>query len=169
MRGAALLLVALLAGCERKIADPPPGAVISDEKSFVRSVGPAPLLVTYKPASAGGPEVFREAIVGGVLDLAGPCVRVQGADGAMRLVVTIAGSALRRDSLGWFLPAGDDRLRHGATVESGGGELPAPPAAALLAVAVPPACAGPTLEMSGIRRWQPRSDPSVAVPPPPAR
>ena len=96
------------------------------------------------------------AIVQGVLDFTGPCVRVQQRSGQFRTVVTTAGSRLVRDSAGLYWPSGKDRLRHGSSVIGGGGEMPQLPSDEVLDRPVPQACReGPALELIGPQRDQP--------------
>ncbi len=155
MKALAAALVLLTAGCgDDRIADPPAGAIIDERaREFIRDPGPKPFLVTYRPARAGGPDAFRMAIMSGVLDFAGRCVRLQESGGSLRTIVTSAGSGLKRDSMGWFLPSGRDRLRHGSSIAGGGGELSSVPPAEMLAADAPAECRqGPAVELIGVRR-----------------
>ena len=169
MRGVAAVLLMLVAACDRKPADPPPNVNAKPvDPGFIRQPGPAPTLLTYRAPGDGGPDVFRLALIGGVLDFGGPCLRLIDSSGGARTIVTSPESALKRDSMGWFLPSGTDRLRHGATVEGGGGEIPALPPADTLATPVPSACvAGPAVELVGIHRFDPAARNAVPVTPPP--
>ncbi|MGI8931528.1 MAG: hypothetical protein ACR2FK_03985 [Sphingomicrobium sp.] len=170
MRTLAATLALFAAGCsDAPPAEPPPGAIVEEDVAeFVRDPGPKPYLVTYHTPGEGGPEIFRAAIVAGVLDFTGRCVRLQDHGGAMRTLVTTSGSGLKRDSLGWFLPSGRDRLRHGATVEGGGGELPSLPPVDMLANVVPAECTnGPAIELIGAHRAKPRQGTIDEPPPPP--
>ena len=175
MRRALAVLVALaVAGCDQAPKDPPPNVNQKPiDPAYVRKAGPAPILITYRPSGLGGPEVFRAAIVGGVLDFTGPCIRLADSGGSLRTVVASSGTALKRDSMGWFLPSGTDRLRHGATVEGGGGEMPALPPADTLSAKVPGDClTGPAVEMVAIHRSAPAPQgrpPEPSPPPPPGR
>lgn len=169
MRAFAVALTLLAAGCrDVPPAGPPAGATIDENlDEFVRDPGPQPFLVTYRPPAEGGPEAFRLAIIAGVLDFTGGCVRLQDHGGAMKTLIMTSGSALKRDSMGWFLPSGQDRLRHGASVQGGGGELPSLPPADMLASGVPAECTkDPAVELVGPRRWQP-SQWTIDEPPPP--
>ena len=168
-KGAVAFLLLLAAACDRKPADPPPNVNAKPiDPAFIRDAGPAPTLIRYRPAEQGGPAAFRLAILGGVLDFGGPCLALIGPSGERRTIVTSRAAALKRDSLGWFLPSGNDRLRHGSSVEGGGGELPALPMSDMLSEPVPAACrAGPAIELIGIHRFDPAAHRVSPAPPPP--
>ena len=129
---------------------------------------PGPVLIRYKPASVGGPDTFRMAILTGTLDFGGPCVRLRGPSKIPRVVVTSAGSQLGYDERGVFLPSGNDRLRHGDDVQAVGGEIGGKLLPAEIAGPIPTNCDdGPFVEAIGIHRHQPRSGPPEPEPPPP--
>lgn len=175
IRAAAALLPLLLVSACGPGADESAGPPVANTQGeAVRSQpGTAqhgPVVVRYKPPKEGGPEAFRASIVQGILDFAGPCVRVRDPSGRLATLVTSAGSRLLRDNAGLYLPSGEERLRHGSSVIGGGGEMPALPPDELLDGPVPEACrAGRAIEIVGMSR-APRSPPIVmdAPPSPPA-
>lgn len=157
MKRLTALLGLIAAGCGGDPpSEPPPGAIINEADKFVRDPGPKPLLVTYRIVVE---RVVKKAPlnqVGGVLDFTGPCVRVQDRSGAFKTLVTVAGVRLLRDSLGWYLPSGRVRLRHGSSIGGAGLDLPALPASERLAEPVPAACGtGPAIELISVRRALP--------------
>ena len=154
-RVAALAALLVAAACQQRTEERPP-APPQEQAIPAQAEMRSPVLLRYKSDEQGGPNAFMAAIVRGVLDFSGPCVRVQDSSGRFRTVVTAAGSRLARDSIGLYWPAGTDRLRHGSSAIGGGGEMPRLPADAVLDGAVPPACRpSPALELIGPQRDEP--------------
>ena len=170
MRGAALLAILVAAGAcaqrqeerrdvqqETAAAEPPAPAE-----------PPSPILIRYKPREQGGPGPVPEAEVSGVLDLAGPCVRLQNSRGEMWTLVSTAGPRLGRDFAGLYLDSGRERLRHGSSVKGGGGWFTGLPSIGALERPVPPACAaGPYVVAYGLTRYDPSDEAPPRSPPPP--
>jgi hypothetical protein len=155
-------------GCAEEPAPTPVAEHPKPASAPIVATDQLPVLLRYKPAPRGGPEVFRMAIVAGRLDFSGQCVRLVGPSGP-RVLVTSAGSRLERDSHGLFIRSGHGRLRHGDQVEAGGGELGGAPISAEIDGTIPDACAeGPFIEAVGIHRFVPRSGPPDPPPPPPS-
>ena len=159
---AVLLLLSGAAACEQdREQEPQPNSQASQADAAEPEIR-SPLLLRYKPAQKGGPDASMAALVQGVLDLSGPCVRLQDSSGEFRTVVAPPGSRLRRDFAGLYWAAGRERLRHGSSVIGGGGEIPRLPPGDSLDVAVPQACrAGPAVELAIQGRFDPPDEPEA--------
>ncbi len=152
-RALALLLTA--AACQKQEKSEPPAPRPAAAK-IDEPVISSPVLLSYKPVEQGGPDVFMASNVHGVLDFSGQCVRVQNSAGQFQTVVSTSGSRLARDAAGLFWQVGKERLRHGASVVGGGGEMPGLPSDQLLDGPVPEACRdGPAVELIGPERYDP--------------
>ena len=129
----------------------------------------SPVLLRYLPRERGGPEGYPEAQVSGVLDLSGPCVGLQDAQGRMTTVVSAPGPSLKEDRAGLYVEADNERLRHGSSVTGGGGWFDDfPGGLAALDRAIPDRCrSGPFVVVTGMRRYDPSEEPPPRSPPPP--
>jgi hypothetical protein len=154
-RAAAAFAISLAAAACQKPEEQQPRVQPVEKNSRQAEIG-SPMLLRYKPVEQGGPDTFMAANVHGVLDLSGPCVRMQNMAGEFQAVVSASGSRLERDAAGLYWQVGGDRLRHGASVVGGGGEMPRLPPDQLLDGRVPDACrAGPAVELVGPQRYDP--------------
>jgi hypothetical protein len=127
-----------------------------------------PVLLRFVPPERGGPTTFPEANPSGVLDLSGPCVRLELRPGHFTTVVSSANARVGRDWKGPFLQYGQHRFRHGAEIEGGGGHSDSLPTDfGLFDGPVPEACSrGPFLILVGIEPYE-RQPPPKSPPPPP--
>ena len=159
-RHAAALAFLIIAGACEKHDNKQQPALQPKQANAPEPEMPSPVLLRYKPAQEGGPGAFMAAIVRGVLDFSGPCVRLQHSSGQFRTVVSTAGSRLERDFAGLYWQVGNRRLRHGSSVIGGGGEMPQLPTDQVLDGPVPQACrTGPALELIGPQRYDPPDEP----------
>ena len=161
-RAAALSVMLFLCACAREQPQPAPQSTVAEEAA-------GPVLLRYLPPEHGGPSLFPEAQVHGVLDLTGPCVRLQGPDGRMTTVVSAPGPRLERDVAGLYVQTAKERLRHGSSVTGGGGWFDAFPAGlGPLDRPIPEECrSGPFVVVTGIARYDPADEPPLRSPPPP--
>ena len=150
---AAFALSLVAAACQKSEEQQAP--VQPEQTNSPRPEVRSPVLLRYKPAERGGLDTFMAANIHGVLDLSGPCVRLQNMAGQSRTVVSASGSRLARDSAGLYWQIGDERLRHGASVVAGGGEMPRLPPDQLIDGPVPQGCSGPAVELIGPERYDP--------------
>jgi len=129
----------------------------------------SPVLLRYLTPEQGGPTVFPEAQVHGVLDLSGPCVRLQDSKGRMTTVVSSSGPYLGRDHAGLYLQTVRERLRHGSSVTGGGGWFDAFPAGlGRLDRPISERCrSGPFVVVTGMHSFDPADEPPPRSPPPP--
>ncbi|MBA3510970.1 hypothetical protein [Sphingomonas sp.] len=170
MRGAAALACLLAAGACTQGQDQRREQRQSASAKAASAEQPTlPVLLRYLPPERGGPEAYPEAIVSGVLDLSGPCVRLQDGHGRVTTVVSAPGAYLRQDAAGLYIQSGRERLRHGSSVTGGGGwfdNLPAGPGT--LDRPIPAQCrSGPYVVVTDIQRYDPSDDPPPRSPPPP--
>jgi len=130
----------------------------------------SPVLLRFLPPEQGGPSAYPEAIVSGVLDLTGPCVRLQAdSDRRMTTVVSSPGPSVGRDFAGLYVETAKERLRHGSSVTGGGGWFDSLPAShGRLDGPVPAACtSGPFVILTGMERYDPADEAPPQPPPPP--
>jgi hypothetical protein len=126
-----------------------------------------PVLLRFPPPARGGPTVFPEASPSGVLDLSGPCVRLQLSPGRTAILISSHKASVGRDAEGRYFQYDGRRFRHGEWIKGGGGgydQLPADP----LDGPVPEACrSGPFLVLVTIAPFDPSKVPPPQSPPPP--
>ena len=129
--------------------------------------GDTPTLLRFLPPEQGGPAALPEASPSGIIDLSGPCVRLQLDPGRSRVVISTHDSNVGQDIRGIYVEFHGRRFRHGTHVKGGGGgidRLPADP----LDAPVPEACgAGPFLIFHSVREFDPTKVPPPRSPPPP--
>ncbi|MGI8705487.1 MAG: hypothetical protein ACR2JJ_06815 [Sphingomicrobium sp.] len=161
-RAAALSLVPLVCACAQQQTQSAPLSAAAGEPT-------TPVLLRYLPPDEGGPSVFPQALVHGVLDLAGPCVRLRDPEGRMTIVVSSPGRSLGRDAAGLYVQTPNGRLRHGSPTTGGGGWFDNFPAGlGLLDRPIPQACRfGPFVVVTGMQPHDPADDPPLRSPPPP--
>ena len=163
MRGAVALVLALLAaGCAEKQQQGEPRPVQTNEPA-------SPVLLRYLPPERGGPSVFPEARVHGLLDLRGDCVGLRDPQGRTTTVVSSSGPFVGQDSAGLYIQSGEERLRHGSTITGGGGWFSDFPAGlGALDGPIPDAClSGPFAVVTGMQGHGPADQPPLKSPPPP--
>ena len=164
MRGVAVLAL-MLAACAQQQE---PGETTQAKAEPAEPA--APVLLRFLPPEQGGPSAYPEAQVSGVLDLTGPCVRLQAdSDRRMTIVVSSPGPRVGRDFAGLYIQSDNERLRHGSSVTGGGGWFDSLPSNhGRLDRPVPPACtSGPFVIVTGMERYDPSKLPPPRSPPPP--
>lgn len=128
---------------------------------------PLPVLLRHPPPEQGGPTVFPEAAPSGILDLSGPCVRLQVRTDETPILISSHKASVGRDARGPYLQYNGRQFRHGEWVKGGGGHfdrLPAEP----LDGPVPEACrSGPFLILVDIHAFDPSNVRPLESPPPP--
>lgn len=133
----------------------------------------APHLILYKSVQDGGPEAFMESLIGGTLDLSGPCVAIRSGD-EPHVIVTTEGRILV-DEEGSLLRVGPHVFRDGDPIISGGGFMgDTPQNETILREPVPAACAdAPKVQLSAIYPMPPEGfgpggtgEPRINPPPP---
>lgn len=161
-RAAPLSLMLLFCACTQEQRQSAPQRAHAEEP-------PTPVLLRYLPPERGGPSMFPEAQVHGVLDLTAPCVRLQDPQGRMTTVVSASGPYLQRDFAGLYVQAPKERLRHGSSVTGGGGWFDNFPAGlGPLDRPIPDACrSGPFVVVTGMKSYDPDDEPPLRSPPPP--
>ena len=166
-----VLLVALGACAPRQDNGQAAQASAAPGQASVPGQAPAPVLLQYRTADRGGPSAYPEARVSGILDLFGPCVRLQDSRGGMTTVVSSPGPRLGEDSAGLYIQSGAERLRHGSSITGGGGWFDNfPGGLGQLDRPIPDMCrSGPYVVVTGMQRYDPADmRPPKSPPPPPS-
>ncbi|MCM8557175.1 hypothetical protein [Sphingomicrobium sediminis] len=168
MRRLALLAAALvLAGCggDEPCGDGAPQCLPDEPEAPVDDL---PHLILYKSAEDGGPEAFMEALIGGKLDLSGPCVAIRTGGSEGRSVIVTTEGVVKRNDYGPYLEVGPHSFRDGDDIMSGGGFMgDYPQDESFLQEPIPEACKGdPKVQLSMIYPMPPEEAPVFNPPPP---